>query len=75
MRNPRIDPQKGDVLEHQSGERRAVIARRDDGLIQYGDPVGHMISACSADEWGIWAAQTSILGLGAASSIGMDHPT
>ena len=75
MRNPRIDPQKGDVLEHQSGERRAVIARRDDGLIQYEDPVGNMVSICSAAEWRTWATQTSILGLGAALSTGTDHST
>ena len=67
MRNPRIDPQKGDVLEHQNGQRRAVMARRDDGLIQYGDPVCNIVSVCSADEWQTWAMQTSILDLGAAT--------
>jgi len=64
MRNPRIDPQKGDVLEHQSGQRRAVMARREDGFVQYGDPVCNMVSVCSTEEWRAWAVQTSILDFG-----------
>jgi len=66
MRNPRTDPQKGDVLEHQNGERRAVIARKDDGSIQYSNRDGNLASICSMDEWQTWAKQTSILGFGAA---------
>jgi hypothetical protein len=66
MRNPRIDPQKGDVLEHQNGERRAVIARRDNDSVQYGNRDGDLVSACSTSEWQAWATQTSILGLGAS---------
>ena len=62
MRNPRIDPQEGDVLEHQSGERRAVIARQlEDSKVRYRD--GSTVSECSAIEWREWAKQTSILGL------------
>ena len=65
MRNPRIDPKKGDVLEHVSGELRAVLLRRDDS-VEFRDPIRNLISACSADEWRVWAAQTSILGLAEA---------
>ena len=65
MRNPRIDPQKGDVLEHVSGELRAVLMRGDDS-VQFSDPFRHMVSQCSADEWREWAVQTSILGLAEA---------
>ena len=62
MRNPRIDPQHGDILEHQSGERRAVIARRqEDSKVFYRE--GSMESECSAIEWQEWARQTSIMGL------------
>jgi hypothetical protein len=64
MRNPRTDPQKGDVLEHPNGERRAVIARRDDDSIHYANRDSNMVSVCSAQEWRVWATQTSILGLG-----------
>jgi hypothetical protein len=35
MRNPRIDRRKGDVLEHPNGERRAVLTRGANGLVQY----------------------------------------
>jgi len=62
MRNPRTNPQKGDVLEHQNGERRAVIARRDDS-IEYNNRDG-MVSVCSMDEWREWVTRTSILDLG-----------
>jgi hypothetical protein len=64
MRNPRIDPQMGDVLEHQNGERRAVIARRADDTVQYGNRDCNLVSLCSTNEWQVWATQTSILGLG-----------
>ena len=64
MRNPRTDPQKGDVLEHQDGERRAVIARQDDGSIRYSNRDGNMVSVCSMDDWRMWATQTSILDFG-----------
>jgi hypothetical protein len=67
MRNPRIDPQKGDVLEHQNGERRAVIARRDKDSVQYGNR-DNIVAACSTGEWQAWAKQTSILDLGSADS-------
>ena len=62
MRNPRIDPRQGDVLEHQSGECRAVIARQpEDSTVRYRD--GGTVSECSAIEWQEWAKQTSIVGL------------
>ena len=63
MRNPRIDPQKGDVLDHQEGELRAVIARRNDGVVEFGDPFRNVVSTCSVDEWRVWAARASILAL------------
>ena len=65
MRNPRIDPQIGDVLEHQNGERRAVLSRQADDSVQYGNRDGNLVSVCSTSEWQMWATQTSILGLGA----------
>jgi hypothetical protein len=66
MRNPRKDPQKGDVLEHQNGERRTVVARQDEGSIHYGNRDFKMVSVCSLDEWHEWAMQTSILDFGQA---------
>lgn len=64
MRDPRIDPQTGDVLEHQSGERRVVLTRQADGSVQYQNRDGNFVSLCSTNEWQEWAGQTSILGLG-----------
>jgi len=62
MRNPRIEPKNGDVLEHQSGERRAVIARQpENSTVRYRD--GSTVSECSAIEWQERAKQTSIVGL------------
>jgi hypothetical protein len=64
MRNPRTDPQKGDVLEHQNGEHRTVIARQDHDFVQYENRDRNLVSMCSTTEWQSWATQTSILGLG-----------
>ena len=63
IRNPRMDPRRGDVLEHQeNGERRAVIATLpEDSNVRYRD--GSMVCECSAFEWREWAKQTSIAGL------------
>ena len=63
MRNPRIDPQRGDVLEHESGEKRAVVARDpDDSTVHYRD--GSTVSECSEAQWQDWARRTSILDFG-----------
>ena len=68
VRNPRISPQNGDVLEHiVSGERRTVVARTIDSEIRYIDR-NSTASVCSRDQWQEWAKQTSILGLGGAMS-------
>ena len=63
MRNPRIDPRQGDVLEHQSGEKRLVVARdATDELVRY--RAGSTVSECSESEWRDWSVQTSILDFG-----------
>jgi len=63
MRNPRNDPRKGDVLEHQSGEKRSVIQRHpEDSLVCYRE--GSTVAECSETQWQEWAKQTSILNLG-----------
>ena len=67
MRNPRSDPQKGDVLEHADGERRIVTSRAADGAVHYADQRYNLASSCSIEEWRTWAKQTSILGFGAAN--------
>jgi len=65
MRNPRIDPQKGDVLEHISGERRAVKARTDQSAVRYVNRDSNAAAECSIEQWWEWAKQTSILDFGA----------
>jgi hypothetical protein len=62
VRNPRVDPRKGDILEHLSGEKRAVVERRsEDPAVSYS--VGSQVAECSTAQWQEWAKQTSILGL------------
>jgi hypothetical protein len=65
MRNPRIDPQKGDVLEHFGGERRVVRARIDQSAVRYANRDSNMSTDCSIEQWQDWAKQTSILDFGA----------
>ena len=64
MRNPRANPQKGDVLEHDvSGERRSVLERSASDAVRYSDRNG-TVGTCTSAEWQEWARRTSILGLG-----------
>lgn len=63
MRNPRTNPIKGDVLEHCSGEKRAVVASGiEHSTVQYRD--GSLVSECSQAEWQEWARQTTIVDFG-----------
>jgi hypothetical protein len=63
MRNPRLDPQQGDVLEHYSGQRRLVLARAaEDAMVRYRE--GDMVADCSETQWREWAKDTSILDFG-----------
>ena len=63
MRNPRLDPRLGDMLEHQTGEKRLVIARdAEDASVRYRE--GNMVADCSEAQWQERAKNTSILGLG-----------
>lgn len=67
MRNPRSDPQKGDVLEHADGERRMVTARVA-RAVRYAHLRDHLTAECSVEEWSEWAKQTSILDFGGADA-------
>ena len=63
MRNPRLDPKKGDALEHQNGEKRFVVARlAESSTVHYRD--GKTVTECSETQWKEWAKQTSILDFG-----------
>jgi len=63
MRNPRIDPRQGDVLEHQRGEKRAVIERHpEESTVRYRE--GSTVADCSDAQWQEWAKETSILDFG-----------
>jgi hypothetical protein len=68
MRNPRLDPQKGDVLEHYRGERRVVLARVDPSTVKYGHRESNTTAQCTCIEWQEWAKETSILDFGSASN-------
>ena len=63
MRNPRLDPRQGDVLEHQSGEKRFVVARdTEDATVRYRE--GSTVADCSESEWRRWSEQTLIVDFG-----------
>jgi hypothetical protein len=62
MRDPRIDPRKGDVLEQTpDGERRTVVARRGDLVVQYVTNHSGLLTVCSPEQWREWAKQASVI--------------
>ena len=61
MRDPRIDPQKGDVVQHADGERRVVTARKGDFLVRYLTSDSGLSAICSPEQWKHWAKKASIV--------------
>lgn len=64
-RDPRHDPQPGDVLEKEAGRR--VVLRVANDTVFYDDPevVGFRFRTCWLAEWREWAAEAAVISSGA----------
>jgi len=67
IRNPRLDPQSGDIIQKGTGDRfiKRIVAGRVGEMIQYQSKECGMTKVCNLKAWRIWAADATIITHGA----------